>query len=79
MRILTLGACCKKSIQFFENTKIAVEKMGLEIKVENTGDIVEIAKYGVMQQPALIVNNKVLTYGKLLTPEQIINLIEKEI
>lgn len=79
MRILTLGACCKKSIQFFENTKIAVKQMGLEVEVENTGDVLEIAKYGVMQTPALVVNNKVLTYGKLLTPEQIIKLIEKVI
>lgn len=79
MRIITLGACCKKSAQFYENTKIAVKQMGLEVEVENTGDMMEIAKYGVMQTPALVVDNKVLVYGKLLKPEQIIELIKKTI
>lgn len=79
MRIITLGACCKKSAQFFENTKIAVKEMGLNVEVENTGDMMEIAKYGVMQTPALVVDNKVLSYGKLLKPEQIKELIEKVI
>lgn len=77
MKIITLGACCKKSAQFFANTKIAVNELGLNVEVENTGDMMEIAKYGVMQTPALVVDNKVLCYGKLLTVEQIKTLIEK--
>lgn len=77
MKIITLGACCKKSTQFFANTKIAVKELGLNVEVENTGDMMDIAKYGVMQTPALVVDNKVLCYGKLLTVEQIKTLIEK--
>lgn len=77
MRIITLGACCKKSIKFFENTKNAVQELGLEVEVENTGDMREIAKYGVMQTPALVIDNRVLSYGKLLNSKQIIELIKK--
>lgn len=77
MEIIVLGACCKKSAQMFENTKTAVVRMGLNVEVKNIGDMMEIAKYGVMSTPALVVNGKVLSYGKLLTPDQIINYIEK--
>jgi len=79
MKIIVLGACCKKSAQMFENTKLAVKEMNLGVEVENTGDIMEIARYRVMQTPALVVNDKVLSYGKLLSPEQIEEIIKKSI
>ena len=52
MTIKVLGVCCKKGIDTFENTKIAVKELGLDVEVENIGDILEIAKYGVMSTPA---------------------------
>lgn len=76
-RFIVLGACCKKSRQTFENTKQAVSQMGLADEVVNIGDNIEIAKYGVMQTPALVINSKVVSYGKLLSVEEIKTLIEK--
>jgi len=52
MTIRVLGGCCKKSTDTFENTKIAVKELGLDVEVENIGDFLEIAKYGVMSTPA---------------------------
>ncbi|MBK5247238.1 MAG: thioredoxin family protein [Peptostreptococcaceae bacterium] len=75
---IVLGACCKKSTDTFENTKAALKIMGIEENVVNIGDSMEIAKYGVMQTPALVINNKVVSYGKLLKVEDVIKLIEKE-
>jgi small redox-active disulfide protein 2 len=77
MTIKVLGACCKKSKKTFENTKIAVKEMGLDVEVENIDDIVEISKYGVMSTPALVIDEKVVSYGKLLKPKDIIKIIEK--
>ncbi|HZK88427.1 MAG TPA: thioredoxin family protein [Anaerovoracaceae bacterium] len=74
---IVLGACCKKSAATFENTKTALKKMGIKEDVLNIGDSMEIAKYGVMQTPALVINNKVVSYGKLLKVEDVIKLIEK--
>jgi protein-disulfide isomerase len=51
--------------------------MGLDVEVENVGDIVEISKYGVMSTPALVIDGKVASYGKLLKPKDIIKIIEK--
>lgn len=77
MNIKVLGACCKKSTETFENTKLAVKEMGLDVEVENIGDIVEIAKYGVMTTPALVIDGKVVSYGKLLKPADVKKIIEK--
>ncbi|MCX7843724.1 MAG: thioredoxin family protein [Clostridia bacterium] len=77
MKIKVLGACCKKSFETFENTKLAVKEMGLDAEVENIGDIVEIARYGVMATPALVIDEKVVSYGKLLKPEDVKKIIEK--
>jgi len=77
MTIKVLGACCKKSAETFENTKLAVKEMGLDVEVENIGDIVEISKYGIMSTPALVIDEKVVSYGKLLKPKDIIKIIEK--
>lgn len=77
MTIKVLGACCKKSTETFENTKLAVKELGLEVEVENIGDIVEISKYGVMSTPALVINEKVVSIGRLLKPNDVIKIIEK--
>jgi small redox-active disulfide protein 2 len=76
-RFIVLGSCCKKSTETFENTKIAVKEMGFEDEVLNIGDNAKIAEYGVMQTPALIIDNKVVSYGKLLKVEDVKKLIEK--
>lgn len=76
-RFIVLGACCQKSADTFSNVKQAVAEMGLKDEVLNIGDAVEIAKYGVMQTPALVIDSKVVSYGKLIKVEEAKKLIEK--
>ncbi len=75
--ILVLGACCKKSSESFANVQTAVAELGLPQTVQNIGDVVEIARYGVMQTPALVVNRKVMSYGKLISVAEAKRLIQK--
>jgi len=74
MKIITLGNCCKKSIQNHENAVIAAKNCGVDAPV-NIGDIKEIMKYGVMSTPAIVIDNKVAAMGRTLTVEQIEKLI----
>lgn len=76
-RFIVLGACCQKSADTFTNVKQAVAELGLPDEVINIGDAVEIAKYGVMQTPALVINSKVVSYGKLIKVVEAKKLIEK--
>jgi len=75
-RFIVLGACCKKSTETFENTKIAVKELGFTDEVLNIGDAVEIAGYGVMSTPALVINGKVVSVGKLLKVEDVRKIIK---
>ena len=76
-RFIVLGACCQKSRDTFENVKIAVKEMGFSDVVLNIGDNLEIAKYGVMSTPALVIESKVVFSGQLLKVEDAKRLIKK--
>ena len=76
-RFIVLGACCKKSTETFENTKIVVKELGFTDEVLNIGDAVKIANYGVMSTPALVIEGKVVSVGKPLKVDDVKRIIEK--
>ncbi|MGL4986771.1 MAG: thioredoxin family protein [Treponemataceae bacterium] len=78
-RFIVLGSCCKKSSDTFAHVKIAVKELGLPDEVLNSGDMAEIAQYGVIQTPAFVINNKVVSYGKLISIEEAKQLIQKHL
>ena len=68
--IKVLGSGCKSCHQLYENTKEAVKNAGLSVEVEYITDLEKIMEYGVMSMPGLVVNEKVVSMGKVLkTPE----------
>ena len=76
MKIITLGNCCKKSKQNHENAVIAAKNCGVEEPV-NVSDMNEILRYGVMMTPALVIDEKVVSTGRILSVEQIEKLIKE--
>ncbi len=76
MKIITLGNCCKKSKQNHENAVIAAKNCGVEEPV-NISDMNEILRYGVMMTPALVIDEKVVSTGRMLSVEQIEKLIKE--
>ena len=39
-------------------------------------DFADIAAYGVMSTPALVIDEKLVSYGKVLKPDEIIALLD---
>lgn len=72
-----LGTGCKSCHAQYENAKQAVADMGLNIEVEYVTNMEQIVAYGVMSMPALVVNEKVAAYGKVLKSADIIKLMGK--
>ena len=64
--IKVLGAGCKSCHEQYENVKEAVKNLGLEIEVEYITDMKKVMEYGVMSMPAIVVNEKVASMGKVL-------------
>ena len=75
--IKVLGSGCAKCNELELNVKKALEQMGLEVKFDHITDFSVIAAYGVMSTPALVVNEKVVSFGKVLKVSEAIKLFQK--
>ena len=75
--IKVLGAGCKSCHEQFENTKAAVSSMGLSVEVEYITDMEKVMEYGVMSMPAIVVNEKVVSMGKVLKAADVEKLLHK--
>lgn len=73
--IKVLGAGCKSCREMFENAKQAINNMGLAIEAEYITDMQKVMEYGVMSMPALVVNEKVVSMGKVLKTADIEKLL----
>ena len=75
--IKVLGAGCKSCHEQYENAKQAVRDMGLSVEVEYITDMQKVMEYGVMSMPALVVNEKVVSMGKVLKSADVVALLHK--
>ncbi|MFA6807885.1 MAG: thioredoxin family protein [Eubacteriales bacterium] len=75
MIIKILGSGCKYCVALAENTKVALDELGIEAEITKVTDIQDIMAFGVMSTPALVVDEKVLSFGKVLKPKEIAKLI----
>lgn len=75
VRLTVLGPGCKKCHQLNDNAKEAAGTAAKEVVVEYVTDPVTIAEAGIMSTPALLVNGKVASQGKVLTVDEIAALI----
>ena len=75
MIIKILGSGCKKCITLSENTQAALANLGREAQVTKVTDFAEIAAHGVMSTPALVVDDKVVSVGKVLTTAEVEKLL----
>ena len=69
--IKILGTGCPKCKMLLAHTEDAVKALGLEATIEKVEKIADIMKFGVMTTPALIVDGKVRSAGKVLTVDDI--------
>ncbi len=76
MKIKVLGSNCVKCDNLLKNTRQAVEQLGLGIEVNKEIELDKIVSYGVMTIPALVINEKVVSVGKALAVDKIIELIK---
>lgn len=77
--VKVLGSGCAKCNELETNVKKALELLGVDSTIEHVTDFNIIAAYGVMTTPALVVDEKVVAYGKVLKVEEAVKLLEKNI
>ncbi|WP_346704896.1 thioredoxin family protein [uncultured Agathobaculum sp.] len=75
--IKVLGSGCAKCNELEAATKAALAELGIDTTIDHVTDFAQIASYGVMTTPALVVDGKVVSYGKVLKPEEVKALLQK--
>ncbi len=75
--VKVLGSGCKNCHTLLENAQAAVKNLNLGIEVEYITDLQKIMSYGVMSMPALVINDKIASIGKVLKPADIEALLHK--
>lgn len=78
-KLLILGSGCSKCMELQDNILTAISQMKLDISVGHVTDFTEIANYGVISTPALVLNGKVISYGKVLSVEKAKKILRENI
>lgn len=75
--IKILGGGCAKCNQLEASTLEALKSLGMDTTIEHITDFAQIATYGVMSTPALVVDGKVVSYGKVLKVEEVVSILQR--
>lgn len=77
MVIKILGSGCKKCKKMEANVEEVIKELNLDAKIEKVEDFKEIIKYKVLTTPALVIDEEVVSSGKLLKTKEIKKLLDK--
>ena len=75
--VKVLGSGCAKCSALEQAAREALAELGMETAIDHVTDFTQLAAYGVMTTPALVVDGKIVSYGKVLKKEEVKALIQK--
>ena len=77
MNIKILGTGCTNCKNLEKATYNAVAELDLNATISKVEDIQQIMSYGIMRTPALVVDEKVIMYGRVPSLSEIKELLQK--
>ena len=75
--IKVLGSGCAKCRALEDAARAALAELNMDTAIDHITDFSRIAADGVMTAPALVVDGKVVSYGKVLNKDEVKALIQK--
>ena len=75
--IKILGSGCSKCLALEKSAREALAELNVEENIDHITDFSQIASYGVMSTPALVIKGKVVSYGKVLNKDEVKELLEE--
>lgn len=76
-RVKVLGGGCAKCNALEAATVEALKELNMDVAIEHVTDFSKISAYGVMTTPALVVDGKVVSMGKVLKKDEVIAILKK--
>lgn len=77
MGVKVLGGGCAKCNQLEAATVEALAALDMDTTIEHVTDWGEIASYGVMTTPALVVDGAVVSFGKVLKKDEVVKILKE--
>lgn len=77
MIIKVLGTGCAKCKKLEANVIKAIAESGIDAEIKKVEELDKIIAYGIMITPGLVINEEVVSAGKLLTVKEIVNIIKE--
>jgi small redox-active disulfide protein 2 len=75
MEIKIYGTGCKKCNKLYSNTQEAIRQLNIEAEIFKVEDMGEIVAAGVINTPALMVDNVVKVAGRVPAVKDIVKLL----
>ena len=77
MEIQVFGSGCPTCKKLYEMTKQAVLENGLNFEVKYITDVAEIVEMGLLQSPALVIDNEIAVAGRVPSTEELKEIIAR--
>ena len=75
LTIKVLGSGCQNCQNLASNAQRAITNLAIEAKVEKVTDHAEIMKYKILTTPGLVINEKVVSAGRVPNEAEIVTFL----
>ena len=77
MKIIVLGTGCARCNMLEKMVRNKVTQLKLDVTIEKEEDIMNIIAYGIRRTPALVIDDKVVLYGRVPTDKELTELLTR--
>ena len=79
MEIKILGGGCPRCKKLEQTTRDAANTLGIEAEFIKVKNMNEIMQYEILETPALVIDEKVMSYGRIPAKEEIMEWMQDEL
>lgn len=76
MNIKILGVGCPNCKKLEKNAREAAERLNIEAEFEKITNPKDFSVFGIMKTPGLVIDGKVVSYGKVTSVDEIVEIIQ---
>lgn len=77
MEIKVLGGCCKSCDVLLDYVNEVLVELDKKANVEKITDFLEIAKFGVLKTPGIVIDGKVIFSGRMADKKEVKEILSK--